>query len=141
MENSYTETSPLFSSAFNNTKHSNGGFAATITRLQKESFTTSLTQLVDAASDPEPNESKLEIETTLTSDVTGRDPEDLAKAQEQRRSLLDALIKALTSFTSQFSEEEDAEVVTAVIKSHLCRFHSSRSYDCLQTQCHERYNF
>uniref|UniRef100_A0A914Z251 Uncharacterized protein n=1 Tax=Panagrolaimus superbus TaxID=310955 RepID=A0A914Z251_9BILA len=141
MENSYTETSPLFSYT-NNNKNSNNGVAATINRLQKESFATSLTQIVDAVSEQQ-KEGETTVETKISEEIeeiknsAELDPEDVAKAQEQRRTLLDALIKALTNFTSQFSEEEDAEVVTAVIKSHLRRFHSSRSYECLRSECHE----
>jgi HD-GYP domain-containing protein (c-di-GMP phosphodiesterase class II) len=140
MENSYTETSPLFSYTTNNNKNSNNGVAATINRLQKESFTTSLTQIIDAVSEEQPNETETkvteEIEEIKNSEI---DPVPLTPttAHEQRRTLLDALIKALTNFTSQFSEEEDAEVVSAVIKSHLRRFHSSRSYECLRSESHE----
>uniref|UniRef100_A0A914QEL9 Uncharacterized protein n=1 Tax=Panagrolaimus davidi TaxID=227884 RepID=A0A914QEL9_9BILA len=140
MENSYTETSPLFSYT-NNNKNSNNGVAATINRLQKESFATSLTQIVDAVSEQQKEgetiETKISEEIEEIKNVAVLDPQDVATAQEQRRTLLDALIKALTNFTSQFSEEEDAEVVTAVIKSHLRRFHSSRSYECLRSECHE----
>uniref|UniRef100_A0AC34F8K7 Uncharacterized protein n=1 Tax=Panagrolaimus sp. ES5 TaxID=591445 RepID=A0AC34F8K7_9BILA len=147
MENSYTETSPLFSYT-NNNKNSNNGVAATINRLQKESFATSLTQIVDAVSEQQQQqqtdgEITTTVETKISEEIeeikisTEPDPEDVVNAQEQRRTLLDALIKALTNFTSQFSEEEDAEVVTAVIKSHLRRFHSSRSYECLRSECHE----
>jgi flagellar hook-basal body complex protein FliE len=140
MENSYTETSPLFSYT-NNNKNSNNGVAATINRLQKESFATSLTQIVDAVSEQQKEgetiETKISEEIEEIKSVAVLDPQDIATAQEQRRTLLDALIKALTNFTSQFSEEEDAEVVTAVIKSHLRRFHSSRSYECLRSECHE----
>ncbi|KAE9554765.1 hypothetical protein FO519_002026 [Halicephalobus sp. NKZ332] len=127
-----TETSPLFSSALTNNK----GIAVTVSRIQKGSLGCSLTQLVDNSTEskedmretqplvPEEDENKNHEEPQIV------DPEEIVKAREQRRSLLNALIKALTNFTSQFSEEEGDEVVAAVLKSHLSRFHpQSKSLD------------
>jgi len=135
METSYTatETSPLFSSALANNK----GISVTISRIQKGSLGCSLTQLVDNSDFKEEDDTRETQPLVAEQDENKNneephimDAEEIAKAQEQRRSLLDALINALTNFTSQFSEEEGSEVVAAVLKSHLSRFHpQSKSFD------------
>ena len=135
METSYTatETSPLFSSALANNK----GISVTISRIQKDSLGCSLTQLVDNSDFKEEDDTRETQPLVAEQDENKNneephimDAEEIAKAQEQRRSLLDALINALTNFTSQFSEEGGSEVVAAVLKSHLSRFHpQSKSFD------------
>lgn len=142
MENSYTETSPLFSYTNNNKNSSNNGVAATINRLNKDSFATSLTQIVDAVTTDnikatvEDEEKVVETKITEnTEEITNLEKfvtDQMVIAQEHRRSLLDALIKALTNFTSA---EEDAE---AALKLHLRRLHSSKSYECLRSEFRER---
>uniref|UniRef100_A0A7E4VJK1 G_PROTEIN_RECEP_F1_2 domain-containing protein n=1 Tax=Panagrellus redivivus TaxID=6233 RepID=A0A7E4VJK1_PANRE len=142
MENSFTETSPLFSSVVNNNRTSNFAPSATISKLQKESLSSAV--LIDVANtlpppacaitEQSPSQSVVAAEdenqnVTTASDVAVMDPEEVARAQEQRRSLLDALIRALTTFTNQFSEDEGDEVVAAVLQTHVKRFGPSKSTD------------
>lgn len=132
MENSYTatETSPLFSSALTN-KHNS--LVTTLSKLQKETLSNSLNHIIDNSSELTEEKQELIQNDDNMKDIEviePIDPQELVKAQEQRRTLLDALISALNNFTSQFSEEEGNEVVAAVLESHLNRFHpQSKSFD------------